>query len=561
MMDLDVEKSIDFDFFDESPQGEQEHVTQQVSALKPPLHPHSTKQLPKPDSAVNDNKHCDSSKGEGSSTESDSSRDNSPDRSSGSDSEDVIESSNTHKKNAVESRNSRSRSSSASSVGSSVSSNSSTDIEQTNRRDSSWSKSESSDVRNGKRSQSGSDDREKRPINPLAKPVKQQATFNKGRHRENAEDSLNMFSDSDSSRLKLSATYPKGNRFAEETSGNKDTKQAWDKVKGTKEKKKMSIFTEHSKTVRTDRPKTAVRRNDKQSNRNQRSRSRSDDDSNSDSDITDVSSIETPRNEIEDSRYKQKIEEGARMTSAGDGHPFKLQFKPVSHGHEKDSAVNYDYDPDKITGFDLKILMKAVGELEKQNRVQTNSRRVMFAPANLKSSEKSNYTFDRNQTRDIERENHRLLKEIIRQVSAGEQKRQFHRQSGTYRLTPSAVNRERDIQRIERENLAFLKRLQEVRPTKSICRDQQLRAYETTVFHGVPVAALHHISNGKRSRNDAVDSASTLGGGRAESATSISSIGSSVRCMGSGRSSRPTSAKSGFSSKRIDSRPAWTDRW
>ncbi|BFZ15166.1 hypothetical protein BsWGS_18205 [Bradybaena similaris] len=619
-MDLSVEESIDFDFFDERPQRERQHVTQPVSAMKPPLPPDPTKQLPKSDNFAKGNQHGDSVREAGSSSGSDSSRDTSPECSSRSASEeDVSRSSDTSRINAVKSQNSHSRPSSASSAGSSVDSDSaSTDSEQTDSYGS-QSKSKTSDVGRGKDLQSATDSR-KPPTNPLAES-REQTKRNKDRHQLNSEYGSKIYLDNNGRKLGNTVSYQKGNKYPDEASGNRDTKQAWHEVKGPKGKKEISIVLRRSKTNRDrpktaversdahsskaqhhrshlesdsnsdsditdtkevwhevngtkgkkqmsivlrrsktniDRPKTAVTRSDKHSVKTQPHRSRSESDSNSDSDITDVSSIETPSNEIED-RYKQKIGEGARMTDAGDGHPVKLQLKPVSYDDEKDSAVNYD--PDKITGFDLKLLMKAVGELEKQNKVQMNSRRVMFAPATLKGSEKSNYTFDKNQTRDIERENHRLLKEIIRHVSSGEQKRHFNRQPGPYRLTPSAVNRERDIQRIERENLAFLKRLQDVKPTKSICRDNQLRAYESTVFCGVPIAALQHKPNGKRVRSLAIDSADTSVGGRAESASSISSIGSSVRSMGSGRSSRPTSAKSGFSVKRIDSRPAWTDRW
>lgn len=137
------------------------------------------------------------------------------------------------------------------------------------------------------------------------------------------------------------------------------------------------------------------------------------------------------------------------MTSAGDGHSAKLRFKSVADFEEKNDTS----DPDRTKGVDLRILMKAVEELEKQKRLQTNSRRVIFAPATLKSFEKANYTFDKNQTRDIERENNRLLKEIVHQINSGGQRRHVYRQPSSYRLTPSAINREREIQRIESENL------------------------------------------------------------------------------------------------------------
>ncbi|KAH9513832.1 Cilia- and flagella-associated protein 97 [Bulinus truncatus] len=257
----------------------------------------------------------------------------------------------------------------------------------------------------------------------------------------------------------------------------------------------------------------------------------------SDSDITDVSPMESPRDNKE--RKAIKSREGSGINAAGDGR------------YVTDLELD---DPDRLANFDLSILMKAVGELEKQKRLKTNTRRVMFAPISVNRGERGNYTFDDNQTREIERENNRLLKEIVRQVNSREQTRGCPRQFTTNKLTPSAVNREREIRRIEMENLAILKRLKKVKPTKTISRENQLKQYESTMLHGVPMAALHPIPRvGRRSAYD--DSASSM--------SSFTSGVSSVRSQSSRYSSRPGSAvRRPTSAKRYTTdRPDWSDRW
>ncbi|KAK6975366.1 cilia- and flagella-associated protein 97 [Biomphalaria glabrata] len=310
----------------------------------------------------------------------------------------------------------------------------------------------------------------------------------------------------------------------------KSKSQAWDEEKN------------EAKWHAEERPKTAKGR--VRIPTDNKIPNKSDSETLSDSDMTDVSPMESPRHDKD--RKSVKLRENEMRTKGdGDGRYGKRQFVPVT---------DIDYDPDRLGNLDLSILMKAVGELEKQQRLKTNTRRVMFAPMSVNRSERGNYTFDDNQTREIERENNRLLKEIVRQVNTREHSRSCARTITTQKLTPSAVNRERDIRRIEMENLAILKRLKKVKPTKSISRENQLREYETTMLHGIPIAALHPISRpGKRSAYD--DSASSM--------TSFTSGVSSVRSLSSRLSSRPGSAvRRPTSAKRyVNDRPDWSDRW
>ena len=138
----------------------------------------------------------------------------------------------------------------------------------------------------------------------------------------------------------------------------------------------------------------------------------------------------------------------------------KFRAMPVSNADLEENEDD-DFPRGHKGGLDLDILMEAVGELEKQKRMQENSRRVMFAPmmhtSSKKRPDKANYTFDKTQSMDIDRENQRLLKEIVRRVhgAGGEAKKQYYRQPPpqAYKLTASAVNREREMKRIENENM------------------------------------------------------------------------------------------------------------
>lgn len=347
------------------------------------------------------------------------------------------------------------------------------------------------------------------------------------------EHSSSAYSEDDSDNIVQSKnTPPRKNNTSigkpENTLPSGSNKQAWGGDK-------------HSNSYRA-RPTTAKNRSsgsDRQQQRNEKSRLGSGNLSSTNSDMTDVSPIESPRSDISGS-----------VNHSGSRHKFRAMPIPNSDLN----VDSTDYSNHK-SGLDLEILMKAVDELEKQKRLKANSRRVMFAPVTLKRSSKSNYTFDKNQTRDIERENQRLLKEIVQQVHANERKKQQRfSPANVYKLTASAVNRDREMKRIENENRALLKRLQKVKPTKTIARENQIHAYENMQLHGVPIGSLHPMPRKKASLGhySVIDDSSSLGS-RTRSMTSIHSGTSSVR---SRPNSRPCSA-----TKRLDTRPVWSDRW
>ncbi|XP_073325208.1 cilia- and flagella-associated protein 97 isoform X2 [Pagrus major] len=106
---------------------------------------------------------------------------------------------------------------------------------------------------------------------------------------------------------------------------------------------------------------------------------------------------------------------------------------------------------------------------------------------------RKNYSFTNDEVRSIDHENQRLLR-VLSRLSPGPRpgskagkKAHMTSNSPLNRLSHSALNRQREQQRIERENLAFLKRLESVKPTPGLKRSEQLADYQRQVgYQGAP---------------------------------------------------------------------------
>ncbi|XP_073463450.1 cilia- and flagella-associated protein 97 [Aquarana catesbeiana] len=123
--------------------------------------------------------------------------------------------------------------------------------------------------------------------------------------------------------------------------------------------------------------------------------------------------------------------------------------------------------------MDLNQLLKAFMNLDKK---EPRSLSVEQPPI----ENKKNYSFSNEEVRHIDRENQRLLKELSRQASKSKSKSLTPKKTNgaPSRLYHSALNRQREQQRIERENLALLKRLESVKPTVGMTRSEQLMDYQ-----------------------------------------------------------------------------------
>nr|XP_039258974.1 cilia- and flagella-associated protein 97-like [Styela clava] len=159
--------------------------------------------------------------------------------------------------------------------------------------------------------------------------------------------------------------------------------------------------------------------------------------------------------------------------------------------------------------MDLSQLLEVVLEMEQEEKArrmyQSHKASKSVLPPPLKPSHRKNMSFSNQQVRDIDYENQRLLQRLAqlntrqRPSSASSVRssassyrsnastsRSNRRPATARRPSPaqgprvyhSATNRIRDQQRIERENLTILKRLQSTKATGILKRENLLRDYE-----------------------------------------------------------------------------------
>ncbi|XP_066574304.1 cilia- and flagella-associated protein 97 isoform X2 [Amia ocellicauda] len=123
--------------------------------------------------------------------------------------------------------------------------------------------------------------------------------------------------------------------------------------------------------------------------------------------------------------------------------------------------------------LDLNQLLKAFMSLEKK----TQESLVIDSPG---GKARKNFSFSNEEVRCIDRENQRLLRELSRQAPKPRIKSATARKptGSPVKLYHTALNRQREQQRIERENMAFLKRLESVKPTVGMKRSEQLADYQ-----------------------------------------------------------------------------------
>lgn len=197
-------------------------------------------------------------------------------------------------------------------------------------------------------------------------------------------------------------------------------RQAWD----------MNGSAKNDRYERDSRPKSAKLRGRPKGN----SRSGSD----SDSEITDVSPLNSPRSTP--TRTKKQGHDRVQYTS--------------SKEQSGDSEIQLQNDK-----IDLNLLMQAVSEIDKQERLKANTRRVMFEPQKSKAGQKNHFSFSKGRVTDIEKENQRLLRQIMQQIGPKQKRAQpkvSYPVARIDRLTSSAVNRRRHQSQIEQENMVII---------------------------------------------------------------------------------------------------------
>ncbi|XP_007423760.1 cilia- and flagella-associated protein 97 [Python bivittatus] len=127
--------------------------------------------------------------------------------------------------------------------------------------------------------------------------------------------------------------------------------------------------------------------------------------------------------------------------------------------------------------MDLNHLLKAFLQLEKKDQQE-----VALDQSSVGS--RKNYSFTNEEVRQIDQENQRLLKELTKHSAKPRSKSASAKKpSGSTPKYHSAINRQREQQRIDRENLAFLKRLEAVKPTAGMKRSEQLTDYQRQISY------------------------------------------------------------------------------
>ncbi|XP_015274189.1 PREDICTED: cilia- and flagella-associated protein 97 [Gekko japonicus] len=186
------------------------------------------------------------------------------------------------------------------------------------------------------------------------------------------------------------------------------------------------------------------------------------------------------------------------------------------------------YDPEKDQrchqkvlhdAVDLNHLLKAFLQLEKKEQQKL----VLDQPS---IGSRKNYSFTNEEVREIDQENQRLLKELAKHSGKPRSKSaSLKKPSGPApKLYHSAINRQKEQQRIDRENLAFLKRLEAVKPTVGMKRSEQLMDYQRQMsyLNAAPSAprrgksALSHHSPSRGASRASSHSASSTASRRSE---------------------------------------------
>ncbi|XP_055272386.1 cilia- and flagella-associated protein 97 [Moschus berezovskii] len=258
-----------------------------------------------------------------------------------------------------------------------------------------------------------------------------------------------------------------------------------------------------------------------------------DDSEESEDTVTDVTPLSTPDispvqsfelGASSDRKMKVKRQENVRQEVYENAEDLKnnsKSLKAAKKGKEKhepgltskstalDSSLDHRYKQKVLHDtMDLNHLLKAFLQLDKKGPPKHHFDQPSVAP-------RKNYSFTREEVRQIDRENQRLLKELSRQAEKPGSKSMTPRSTGPPpKLYHSALNRQREQQRIERENLAFLKRLEAVKPTVGMKRSEQLMDYHRNMGY------LSSSPVSRRVRSTLSQHSSLKGASRTSSATS-----------------------------------------
>lgn len=135
--------------------------------------------------------------------------------------------------------------------------------------------------------------------------------------------------------------------------------------------------------------------------------------------------------------------------------------------------------------MDMNLIMQAVEEISKEDEEKwkrcsskISSSSSSSSPIRKRNNNRTNITYSNERARQIEKENERLLSQLLK-LSSAKSYKVGKKVPLKPKVSHSAINRQREQRRIDKENEAFLRRLQLAKPTRSLSREQQLEEYNS----------------------------------------------------------------------------------
>lgn len=242
--------------------------------------------------------------------------------------------------------------------------------------------------------------------------------------------------------------------------------------------------------------------------------------------VTDVTPLSTP-----DISPIQSFD----ITATSEALKAKVKRQENVRQESCDPELDGKSDPKTLQdAMDLNQLLKAFMHLD-----QKDQERFSLDPPS-----KKNYSFKNDEVRQIDRENQRLLRELSRHAAKSKGKSLTPKKLNTTstRVYHSALNRQKEQQRIERENLALLKRLESVKPTVGMTRSEQLMDYQRQA--GYLSSTATSPRPGKASVSRLSNATSSGGVSRVSSASSRSSrMGNSAALL---RPTKPSNVRAAW---------------
>ncbi|XP_053434836.1 cilia- and flagella-associated protein 97-like [Nycticebus coucang] len=226
--------------------------------------------------------------------------------------------------------------------------------------------------------------------------------------------------------------------------------------------------------------------------------------------------------EIEDLKNNSKYMKSARKGK--EKHALTAKYSVLDSNLDAKCQQKGSHDT-----MDLNHLLNMFLQLDKKETQKHHFEQPSVVP-------RKNYSFTKEEARRIDQENQRLLKELTRHAEKPGNRSTMNRWTvNPPKLYHSALNRQREQQRIERENLALLKRLEAVKPTVGMKRSEQLTDYHRNM------AYLNPSPPSRQMRSTLGQYSPLKGASRTSSATSGLSYKSerSVFDTSSGRLPRP----------------------